>query len=89
MPEPRKLLPVAATHDQRALLARPHDQPGILGRHRHEGVMTAQAVIRAANGFREIPRLLELTGDQMRHHLDIGLGSERRPRGQQLALSSM
>jgi hypothetical protein len=74
-------LAVAHAHHQRALLAGAHEHLRLVGRHRHEGVVAAKVVVREPHRLHEVA--LEVVGDQVGHHLGVGLGGEVRAVGEQ------
>ncbi len=80
-----ELLAVAAADDQRALLAGADQQPRLLGGDGHERVMAAEPVVGAARRLDQ-PVVVEIVGDQVRDHLDVGLRAELGARGQKLLL---
>ena len=67
-------LALAHAHHQRALLAGADQHVRLVGGHRHEGVVAAQVVVGAADGLHEVA--VEVLGDQVGHHLGVGLGGE-------------
>ena len=81
-----ELLAVTAADDERALLAGADDHAGLVGGDGHERVVAAQAVVGAPHRLGQVAGLVELAGDQVRHHLDVGLGGELGPAGEQLLL---
>jgi hypothetical protein len=82
----QELLAVAAADDQRALLAGADDDAGLVGRHGHERVVAAEAVVGDPDGLGEVVGGLELARDQVRHDLDVGLRRELDALRQQLVL---
>ena len=69
-----ELLAVAATDDQRALLACADDQAGLVGAHRDERVMAAKLGVRGADGLHEVA--VVVARDEVGDHLGIGLRGE-------------
>src|SRR5207302_1179744 len=69
-----ELLAVAAADDQRAVLARPDQQPGLVGGHGNERVVAAQLRVRPADSQHQVA--VVVAGDQVRDHLGIRLGRE-------------
>ena len=67
-------LAVAEAHHQRALLAGAHQHVGLVGGHRDERVVAAQVVVGEPHGLDQVA--VEVRGDQVRHHLGVGLGGE-------------
>ena len=75
-----EVLALAHAHHERALLAGADEQVGLVGRHRDERVVPAQLVVGEPDGLDQVA--VEVLGDQVGHHLGVGLGAEldaRRP----------
>ena len=68
-------LAVADADDQRCLVARAHDDVGLVGRDGAEGVVAVQQTDRLADRSGEAAADALL--DEMRHHLGVGLAGER------------
>ena len=77
-PSPR---PMISGHSLRA----PTSTPGLVGAHRDERVVAAQLGVGGADRV-EQAALREVVGDQVRDHLGVGLGGERRAHVDQPAL---
>ena len=80
-----ELLALAAADDQRALLARANQNPGLLGAHGHERVVAAEFRVRLTDCFDQAP-LRVMKRDQVGNHLGIGLRGEHRTHVEQALL---
>ena len=80
----QELLAIAPPDDQRALLARADQQPGLIGAHRHERVVAAQLLVGVPDRLDQVPPVV--LGDQVRDHLRVGLRGEHRAVLDQLVL---
>ena len=81
-----ELLAVAATDDQRALLAGADHDARVVGGHRDERIVAAQPAVGAQDGLGQVVGLVQLTRDQVGHDLDVGLRRELDPVGEELVL---
>ena len=76
-----ELLPLAATDDQRALLARCDECLGLVEAHRDEGVVALHLRVGGPHGGGEIAGVV--VGEQVCDHLGVGLGGEGATLGAQ------
>ena len=74
MAEAMKLSPSPTPDHERALLAGADEHARLVGGHRDERVVAAQVVVGEAHGLDQVA--LEVVGDQVGHHLGVGLGGE-------------
>ena len=79
-PSPR---PTTSGHSLRA----PTSTLGLVGGHRDERVVAAQLVVGQADGLDQVA--VEVRGDQVRHHLGVGLGGELGALGLRRSRSSV
>ena len=78
-------LALAATDDERALLARADERLGLVERHRDEGVVALELGVGGAHGLQQRAGR-EVVGDQVGDDLGVGLAGEDRAHvGQALA----